>query len=498
MADMTVSRAMWGSGHSSSVEYTGNEGATRETTYSTYIMVAFSKDGVFDNVCHSDFPHAIRMVRGNPSLLNRALEYMKRSKPSISSKDFVTLYTLIQETSSFWPSFHMILGGLAPRPDHLIPPVSSILASVITKHGWDNEKIAPVRLFLKGVADTAINAENCKTLLQVVDKLLSIQKMLKDKAPMESLISGTIHAFDAATGTSSLSYYESNDKGRKEIYNHIETLSKVHGWQSSVASVAKVCFARIRTTKPDDPPDRTKLWKGQIAVIQSIPTNVPGTDTDQLCESVLDEFVAALKGATVWKSSHFRVLCKALYRYGTPTLFQRVQRWASSTTASLSKLERVDSEFQSLRNSTNTIRSRHPMARDECIAMIHKRVCAMKGDVQQQTLPQENKDPVRTTTSHPPTEGKQTSSGSWSIPTAPTGHAGIDGFLGSEESGPREICVGGGIANARNLARRWGGLSVLSSSVNEKLHVRIRETSKTGAKASVIVTKTRMITTSKP
>lgn len=35
--------AFWGDGDEGNAEYTGNEGATRETTYSTYIMNAYSE-----------------------------------------------------------------------------------------------------------------------------------------------------------------------------------------------------------------------------------------------------------------------------------------------------------------------------------------------------------------------------------------------------------------------------------------------------------------------
>jgi hypothetical protein len=47
---------------SGSIEYTGNEGATRETTYSTYVMIVYSEGTGFERMCASEFSSAVSNV----------------------------------------------------------------------------------------------------------------------------------------------------------------------------------------------------------------------------------------------------------------------------------------------------------------------------------------------------------------------------------------------------------------------------------------------------
>ena len=83
----------WGEGKSGSVEYTGNEGATRDTTYSTYILVVYSDEGSFDRKCANHFSSAVSDVlqEGHVAPLHRLLAYMKKKTPSITNNDCINL-----------------------------------------------------------------------------------------------------------------------------------------------------------------------------------------------------------------------------------------------------------------------------------------------------------------------------------------------------------------------------------------------------------------------
>ena len=83
----------WGEGDDGSVEYTGNEGATRETTYNTYVLIAYSEESGFECMCAAEVSSAVaHFVREESTdLLLRILSYVRNKKMSISNADCVQL-----------------------------------------------------------------------------------------------------------------------------------------------------------------------------------------------------------------------------------------------------------------------------------------------------------------------------------------------------------------------------------------------------------------------
>ena len=80
---------------------------------------------------------------------------------------------------------------------------SSILASVIQEHGWDDEKAAPVRLYLEQLPDKGKNSD-CFQFMVLMKDLFALKKPLEQTAPIDSLIQKAIRNFDEAEGKDDL------------------------------------------------------------------------------------------------------------------------------------------------------------------------------------------------------------------------------------------------------------------------------------------------------
>ena len=462
---------IWGEGDVGAVQYTGNEGTTRDTTYSACVLIAYSKDGVFERLCRTNFPKAMNMIPENPKLLDRALEYIHQSKPSISSDDFLAIHPLIQGTDSYWSSFDMLLQGLKSRSEVPSSSVTSLFSSMIKDHGWNNEQMAPLRLFLEQLVDLA-NRADCEQLVSLIKTFFAVKEVLPDKSHMESLIQKTLGTFDAATGNFAVRRHMRRPRFPPYlIYHRLEALAKLHGWKS-VASLVTSCFSRIRKSKPC----HTKLGcilAGQINAIESLSKNVPGVPTQSLRESVRKFLLTVIRQDEVWLSPEIGKLVEDLYRYGTPAMFQRVEGWASK--AALFKVSIVHAELQKLESTTHKTPSRYPQAKDHCVAHVHQRFHDMKRDElkrQEHTLLEQTRvgEPVF----------------SWSMPQAKTRSDRLNAFLHSDQEGPCEICLAKGLENARSFSRD-GGL------ISQGYSATIKVTDKTGEKASVIVTKTKKL-----
>ena len=343
-----VLEEMWRYQDSTEPEYTGNEGASRETTYSTCILIAFSTDSVFERECSSDFSSALQKVQKNPRLLDRALKFLTESSHNLSSREFAILHSVIQGQSAFWSSFATILKALSKnRSQSPSSRVMSILVSMIKEHGWNDEKMAPVRLVIEQLSEIG-KQTSCLGLLLLVETLSLIKDLVQDKSPIHCHLQKTISNFDKASGSMKRQFspyeivFSSPDDG--ETYKRLETLSKVHGWKS-LSSAAKSCFARIR--KMNTTSRSLETMTDQIATLNSIYANIPSGDIDHsLDDSMLDAFTLLVKSvdayditsmdnfltihsffktkAAYWPS--FKILCESL---------QVLKRFPSSTIRSI-------------------------------------------------------------------------------------------------------------------------------------------------------------------
>ena len=453
-----VSEELWGLENSTEPQYTGNEGAGRETTYSTCILIAFSSDGVFESECRYHFSSAVQKVQSKPHLLDRALKFIAQSNHILSSDDFVILHSLIKGRSSFWPSFNTILQGLSKNQSQSpSSKVISILASMIREYGWKDEKIVPVHLFLEKLPDTG-NKVNCMGFLTLLEHFLSIKKVVEDKSSLESLIQKTIRIFSTTT-------QRHPHESEEEIFRRIGTLSTAYGWES-LSPAANVCFVKMRQWSTTA--SVVTVLANQIAAVKNFSTKFPLADIANLRGSILNAFLGVVRLPQVWASSAVRLVVNELFLYGTPQMFHRLESWASS--APLSILSPASKILQSLSSTNSTCM--HAEAKNKCVAHIQKVVRDMKVA----ELKRQENDLLRLTRGGPPVF-------SWRMPQAKSGSRPLDVFLWSDQEAG-EICVGGGIGHARSLARSAG-----SNSRGYSAH--IRASHMTGKNASVIVRKTK-------
>ncbi|GHP04084.1 hypothetical protein PPROV_000283800 [Pycnococcus provasolii] len=80
---------MWGDGDEGGVEYTGNEGASRETTYHCCVLLAYRKDAELELLMGADLRAVVRDVvnRRDPAELTRVVEYVKKHGARILELD---------------------------------------------------------------------------------------------------------------------------------------------------------------------------------------------------------------------------------------------------------------------------------------------------------------------------------------------------------------------------------------------------------------------------
>jgi predicted 2-oxoglutarate/Fe(II)-dependent dioxygenase YbiX len=91
---------MWQEDSATEVEYTGNKGASREVTYTTCMLVAYSKSGVLERIFRSNIHTGVTQVLDKPQLLPRLLQFMQRNKPIITYTEFGKLYPLLAASDS--------------------------------------------------------------------------------------------------------------------------------------------------------------------------------------------------------------------------------------------------------------------------------------------------------------------------------------------------------------------------------------------------------------
>jgi hypothetical protein len=161
----TADKLMWRLKSASKVEYTGNEGATREATYAVCLLVAFHKNAnSFERTCNNRLSDGVKEVLQEPKLLRRLLQLMQRKEPNLFSDDFAKLYPLLRASDlNFWPSFSILINCLF-KWDVPCPECATILASLVNDYGW-NENTNPIFTFMTSFPsrETALSAFVART-----------------------------------------------------------------------------------------------------------------------------------------------------------------------------------------------------------------------------------------------------------------------------------------------------------------------------------------------
>jgi len=154
--------SVWGEGVSGNIELTGNAGATRETTYNTYILTAFSKDSLFERIADAAFSTVVEQVIENPlHLMQRILRFMKNKKENLSSCYCLKLLSItdfdVLSTEATRDRLETIVGCLSSS-EVPTPQLANALVSLVEHYGW-TAVTEPIRTLLR------TRLRFCKTLL---------------------------------------------------------------------------------------------------------------------------------------------------------------------------------------------------------------------------------------------------------------------------------------------------------------------------------------------
>ena len=225
------------------------------------------------------------------------------------SKELPTIHAFLKNHSSYWSTFNAMLQESKWKWKLPCSSFTSILASVIQEHGWDDEKMGSVRLVLEQLPDIAQKCD-CIEFLELIERLLLLKTTLGDKAPIDSLIERTIENFDmddfdmddAEEGRGGAS-----SKTRKAIYSLIERRVKVHGWERLAAAVDS-CVVRTHKLVPCDEDAWLEIFLEQIDWVKSLRANkrLETSIVDSLEGVVHREILDSLEGVT-WNYSQTKL-----------------------------------------------------------------------------------------------------------------------------------------------------------------------------------------------
>jgi hypothetical protein len=507
---------MWGDGDSGDVEYTGNEGASRETTYTTCLLVVFSEHGVFERLCHSNFSGAVGEVVDNPELVDRALAFIRRKKPTISSSDLRNLHDVIRPDNdinvrpSYWSDLKVLVEQL---DSNTLSPCSQALNSfetLVKEFGW-NEQTEPIRSFLERLPANRSTSE-CSDFLPLVEVLLTMDSAAGgdpatggDWTFLLPIFKDAIDRFEKSPVAEhgGHPYYRSHETDWEPylVVEKILRLSNLYGWER-VQPTVKSCFVRIQKTKKkrksvDHLADQVKVLQKLAEQVSAVKTDAVqsnelealvtvASDTEEIRSNVLEAFVALVEAkpnwSNVWTNPKAEVLVQELLTRGTPALFQRIQNWAYGAGASYTSLAEARSVVEKV--NTSAFVCVHATAKEECVKAINESFRKLSIEHHQQV---EN-ELLRLTR-----DGKPIFS--WRMANARTGNASVDTFLKGPDQGPSKILVGDGINNARRLAVscRYGRVGYSRTNAEYRSNgysAEIQNTEDSGRNASVVVTKT--------
>lgn len=293
-------RAIWGEGDEGNVEYTGNEGATRETTYSMYLMIVFSEKSGFERMCASDFSSAVTHVVSEESavMLRRMLSYVKTKKPSIKNADCIELLQAIRaidisEQESL-DAYQSVVGSLAVTE---LPSteLTEALISSAEHFGWTSAS-DPVKAYSAKLA--ARKDLNMADFLKVANCFLRMQTA-SGSTDFDAMLDQKVKDFETrTTNQSPASNYGGYSYGYRSNYNSstqasadaLVSLSQHHP-REKTKPVVQACIARLRK---QDGNSTDKL--GQRAnLLQWLRSFHDSSDVENWYRGVVDDFVTTVE-----------------------------------------------------------------------------------------------------------------------------------------------------------------------------------------------------------
>jgi len=445
-------------------EYTEDEGATYETTYNTYALVAFSKSDFFERVCSSSFSDAMEQLQKDHSLLPRMMRFLRQRKPNISSNHCLDLLSLqtsdIGSTDKIRQSLDIILSChcISTIP---IPALTLELVNVVKTYGGFYTVTAPIRKLLNRYVKIHRKSDkyifDCQKLLNVIEFYLLMSSSSPDANFLKRAVENVVTIFSQHTNKrhkeardrSYSTYITENSNSTTNLGRKIVEMTKQFTW-SKVKDTCIACFARLR--KDCCKEYSLQLLLNRADAMKSLQVDdIPFSDLQDLLKEVALDFVKNIQlflesvNKNTYKNSNhlslssttanFDILCKILFKYADQATTDCIK-----LSVSKSSLQQVDVML--------TLFRKVDVDESESVVMKKKLMELLEGYQKSLNIAkfkEKQKKLVADTRSGEPTF-------SFCMPNANTSSPLLNDFLASSFPGPKRIVVGNGIKYARSLA----------------------------------------------
>jgi hypothetical protein len=491
----------WGEGQSGSVEYTGNEGATRETTYSTYILVVCSDEGSFDRKCANHFSSAVSDVlrEGHLAPLHRLLAYINKKTPSITNNDCISL---LKATNSIETSESGKLNAIKTIVYAMSRNTTELPSTLLTdtliayaeQVGWSSI-MDPMKAY-------ATNLQNRKHLstnnfIACTSFILKIQSS-SASYDFDTIMNGAIRKFESQEIQQLIHYryggYHGYASEHAIVSDALATLCRNYPREKTL-SIAQACISRLRIYGGNDVDKLAEVVK----LIEKLRSFYNSEVVEKWFRDVTEDFVAIVEKLPLASSSwtqkrsppsdilsknSFGLLFRHLFEFGESNDIKRVRQWATNV-VQVEPLSKLDAILDRVASSPPAPTYRDASAIHEFVQEVKSRARELKlAGLYSRYL----KLAPATQTANPVF--------SWSMPRATTSCQALTAFLRSPRIGPERIVVGGGIKYSRSLAsgsNRYSASSNQRDQLNQGYSAVIEATSNTGKNAAIVVFKTRAL-----
>lgn len=481
----------WGFGADGRIEYTGNEGVNRETTYSTYIMIVYSEESGFERMCATNFSYAVShaVKEGRLDLFRRLLEYIDQKKKyppvSISNSECIKLLhaagTLETTEIKKLAAFKIVVYALSRnRYAATSTEIADNLLSFVEQFGLACT-IDPINAY----ATTLANQDT----RNICDFITNMSFLLNIQTTPESM-NDAVRIFETREKT----YSHSKQSSSQAVFVALESFCCHHPREKTMP-IVQACISRLWG---DSGTDVDKLVE-VVNILEKLRSFNNPEDIERLFHGVVKEFLAIVDKVLIndssptqhsygwcgWRDRHILYnnnidkLFRHLFELGGSNVITGVEQWAmkAQQLEQLSKFDAILDRVTSHASLTSTYCD--DAATNDFVQAVKSRVKELKlSDLftrYQKLLPATQIAP---------------SGFSWSMPQANTPCEALTAFLKSPRSGPEELIVGGGINNARKLASGAHRYTIVANANQQGYSVRIEATSAMGKNAAIIVTKT--------
>jgi len=270
------------------------------------VLIAYSGRGAFERTCRLNFSGCIDSLEKQPALLERALGYLQRAKPTIAPASFMRLHAVMQskygDTESFWRFWNTIVQQL----DSTVPPpadLCSLFCHYVETFGRC-DKTEAIFAYMNRLT-SIIGKTSTLQLLHSTEMFLRVAKTVKDEELVDNFVASTITDFKERTA--GRMYLSSDQSEVIKVAQFLKKASRNLDWESA-STIIEACFARMRKRCPwkgryDDSVGEIDYMGSEIEALQGIRHAIKKKVAHNIRSSILVDFISLLEKRKKWESS---------------------------------------------------------------------------------------------------------------------------------------------------------------------------------------------------